>query len=75
MHFRTIREAAVHYRAQDPDTAITEYRIRQLVVNGAVPSVRAGKKYLVALETLDDYFSHPTANTHKAAGRQVWQLR
>lgn len=76
IHYRTIREAAAHFRQQDPNTAITEYRIRQLVVSGAVPSTRVGKKYLVTIEALEDYFRTPTPpiSRQSSTGQQVWQL-
>ena len=60
MRYRTIREAAAYFAMKDIFTAITEYRIRQLVVSGAVPSIRAGKKYLVTLEALEDYSTLPS---------------
>ena len=61
MCYRTIRSAAAYYREHDPGTAITENFIRQLVISGAVPSMRAGKKYLVSLEKLDEYLQNPRA--------------
>ncbi len=56
-HPRTIRDAAAHFRAKDPDTALTEYAIRTLVRTGTVPCARVGKKYLVSLEALEAYLS------------------
>ena len=52
LRMRTIKEAAAELRAMDDKTAITEYAIRQLVLSGAVPSFKAGKKYLINLDTL-----------------------
>ena len=76
-HYRTIHDAAVHYREQDPGTAITENLIRQLVVSGVVPSAKAGRKYLVALEALDAHFQSPSPINppSPARARQVWQIR
>ena len=53
LHTRTIREAAVWFKSQDPQTCLTETAIRTLVRSGKVPSVRVGKKYLVTLEALE----------------------
>lgn len=53
MRMRTIKEAAAYIRQVDPDTALTETAIRRFVVNGTLPSVRVGQKYLVALENLE----------------------
>lgn len=57
LHPRTIREAAAWFKAQDPDTALTETAIRRLVRSGEVPSVRVGRKYLVNLEALESYLA------------------
>lgn len=50
---RTIREAALFIREVDPGTSLTETAIRRFVTTGALPSVRVGQKYLVALENLE----------------------
>lgn len=75
-HPRTIRDAAAWFKTRDPGTAITEYRIRQLVVSGTVPSVMVGRKYLVTIEALEEYFSTPTPSEIKpvSAARQVYKI-
>ena len=62
---RTISEAAQELKALDPRTAITEYHIRQLAVSGMIPRVKAGKKYLINLDTLIEYMSDPTSDKFK----------
>lgn len=62
---RTISEAAQEIKALDPRTAITEYHIRQLAVSGVIPRIKAGKKYLINLDTLIEYMSDPTADKFK----------
>ena len=57
LHTITIREAAVWFKSQDPQTCLTETAIRTLVRSGKVPSVRVGKKYLVTLEALEAYLA------------------
>ncbi len=57
IHTRTIKEAASHYKALDPHTALTETAIRMLLRTGQVPCVRIGKKYLVTLEALDQFLA------------------
>lgn len=52
---RTIGEAAAELRKIDPGTAVTPYRIRQLVLDGTIPHVKAGNKRLVNLDTLLRY--------------------
>ena len=55
---RTIRKAAAEIKAADPDTAITEYFIRQLVINGKIPSIKSNTKTMINLQDLFDYFNH-----------------
>lgn len=52
---RTIQEAAAEIKERDPNTAITPYAIRQMVLNGNLPHVKAGKKYLINLDVLERY--------------------
>lgn len=57
MRMRTIDQAATWLCEQDPETALTKTAIRRLVVTGQLPSVRVGQKYLISLETLEDYLA------------------
>ena len=52
---RTIDQAAEWLRANDPETAFTKTALRRLVTTGELPCVRVGQKYLVSLETLEDF--------------------
>lgn len=54
---RTLQEAAAELKKIDPDTAVTPYRIRKLVLDGTIPHVRAGNKRLLNLDTLLDYLT------------------
>lgn len=62
---RTISEAVSEIRAQDPQTAVTAYRVRQLILTGSLPSVRAGNKYLIDLDILLDYLKNPQSDRFK----------
>ncbi len=67
---RTVPEAAAEIKAADPNTAITEYHIRQLALSGVLPRVKAGRKLLINLDTLIEYLTDPTAekfNVYNAA--------
>lgn len=59
---RTTKEAAAEIKAADPNTAITEYHIRQLALSGVLPRVKAGRKLLINLDTLIEYLQDPTAD-------------
>lgn len=57
---RTINEAAAELKAADPHTAVTPHFIRQLILDGKIPSVMAGRKYLVNLDGLQEYLANPS---------------
>ena len=61
MRLRTIEEAARAIRETDPGTALTPTALRRWVISGELPSTRAGRKYLVDLDTLERYLFSPTA--------------
>ena len=50
--YRTIKSAYAEIKAADPNTALTEYRIRQMVLLGEIPSQKAGNKYLVDIDAI-----------------------
>ena len=54
---RTIEEAAKHIRAVDPATCLTQTALRRLVVTGVLPCVKVGVKYLLDLDTLEDFLA------------------
>ena len=56
MNVRTINGVYDEIKAADPNTAITRCAIRQAVVSGAIPSKKAGRKYLVNIEAVKRYF-------------------
>ena len=62
---RTINEAAKELKAIDPHTAMTPYHIRRLCLDGVIPTVKAGKKFLFDLDTLIEYMTDPTADKFK----------
>lgn len=55
MRIRTIKGAYEEIRAQDPETCITEWFLRQLITGGAIPSTRAGTKWLVDLDAVESH--------------------
>ena len=57
---RTIDEAYKELVKLDPNTAVTKYRIKQLVKTGIIPSVPAGsRKVYINFNTLLEYLAHP----------------
>jgi len=56
---RLIKEAYKEIKSKDPDSAITMNYIRKLIVGGTVPSRKAGNKYLVNMDILENYLNNP----------------
>lgn len=54
---RTIQEAAAELKRIDPNTAITPYFIRCMVLDGTIPHVKAGTKRLLNLDILLSYLN------------------
>ena len=53
---RTARQIVAEVKALDPESAVSEYCIRQIIKAGAVPVVWAGGKALVNLDSILDLF-------------------
>lgn len=53
---RTISGAAAEIKRNDPYSAITEYRIRQLVNENIIPFYPVGNRKLVNMEDVNNYF-------------------
>lgn len=52
---RTIKSAYEEIHKADPGTCLTEYRLRQLVIEGDIKSIKAGNKYLIDMDSLENY--------------------
>ena len=53
--FRTIEKAHEEIRQADSSTCLTKYRIRQLVIDGVIPSRKAGNRYMIDFDGLMEY--------------------
>ena len=54
---RTIDNAAVEIREQDPNTDLTAWALRQLVRSGEIPALMIGNKQLISLEAVERYIN------------------
>ena len=63
---RTAPKIVAEIKALDPDTEITEYYVRQLVKEGAVPVVWAGNKALINLNDVLNLLRTGTAQPQAA---------
>jgi hypothetical protein len=59
LRWRTIQQAYQYCKTADPETALTQYRIRQMVLTGVLHSQRVGTKYLISLEDLEAVMNAP----------------
>ena len=49
---RTIQSTLNLIKLQDPETAVTEYMLRQMIISGDIPSFQSGSKYLVDVDVV-----------------------
>jgi hypothetical protein len=59
---RTIPQTILYFKTKDPETYVNETYLRGLINSGAIPYHRAGKRFLINLSVLEDYFDNPKAN-------------
>ncbi|MBR3126363.1 MAG: hypothetical protein IKF42_13205 [Mogibacterium sp.] len=52
---RTIEQTIAELRAEDPGCQLTDWALRQLVREGAIPSIKIGKKSLLSIEAVERY--------------------
>ncbi len=58
MKARKIKTSLEEIKAEDPNTCLTEYAIRQIVKNGEISHIRRGRKILIDLDELKEYLSN-----------------
>lgn len=61
---RTIKETIAELKQIDPQTAITEYYLRDLVNSGQIVFVKAGNKTLINFDKFLEFLSEPKSNIH-----------
>lgn len=57
---RTVQQCAAFFKEQDPDCCIGEWCIRQLVNQGKIPVCRSGRRILINLDMLIEYYATGT---------------
>ena len=58
VRIRTIEQAYQEIKQNDPNTALSKYRFRQLVETGEIPSTKSWVKSLVDMEQVEKYLSN-----------------
>jgi hypothetical protein len=54
---RTQSEVMAYIKQQDPQTSLTPWALRNMILTGKIPSIEVGRKRLIDLDTLDRYLS------------------
>lgn len=57
---RTIKEVMQELKKIDPNTAVREYYVRELVNTNKIAHLRAGRKILVNFDAFLEYLQNPT---------------
>lgn len=65
---RTIREVYNAIKESDPETALSPYAIRRMILQKAIPSIQSGNRYFVNLDALLEYLNTPSISTESAPG-------
>ena len=60
---RTIKSTIDHIRQQDPESCVTEWWLRQMVKSGRLKHHKAGSKYLIDIDYLEEYLRNPPEDT------------
>ena len=68
MRVRTIEQLYAEVKRIDPESALSRTGLRRLVVSGAIPSRKAGNKYLVTVEALEAFMSGEQPQSAPAPG-------
>lgn len=56
---RTIKQAIQSIKEQDPETCFSEWWLRQIVKSGKLKCHRAGNRYLIDMDFLDEFLKNP----------------
>lgn len=57
MHLRYIDQCYDELIKKDPNTALSRTGFRRMVISGVIPSIRAGRVFLVDLDSLELFLS------------------
>ena len=73
---RTIKQTIAYFSKRDPETCLTENALRTLIRQGQIPSSKVGRKYLVDLDAVSQYFADCTAksDSRPKKGPTVWHI-
>lgn len=56
---RTIKQAVEYLKIKDPDSAVSEWWLRQMLKCGKIKHHMAGNKYLIDIDYLEKFLTNP----------------
>ena len=56
---RTLKQAVHQIKQMDPETCVSEWWLRQLVKSSKLKYHRAGNRYLIDLDLLEEFLKNP----------------
>ncbi|MHB1150694.1 MAG: hypothetical protein ACYCWE_10405 [Eubacteriales bacterium] len=65
---RTISEAYKAIKESDPNTALSPYAIRRMILQKTIPSIQSGNRYFVNLDALEEYLNTPPIAAESTPG-------
>ena len=72
---RSINDAYSEILSTDPKTAITKSGLRRLVNTGEIPSVEVGRKRLINMDVLREYFIQGSPNNQESSKVNYGEIR
>ena len=57
MRMRTLDAAYQHIKENDPETCLTKTGLYYLIRRGEIPSIRCGRKRLIAIEAVEAFLA------------------
>jgi len=61
LRMRTIPQAIEYLKEKDPDSCVNEWWLRTQLKRGAFPYHKAGKRFLIDLDALEQFLANPPA--------------
>jgi hypothetical protein len=58
-----MQEAYAEIKSDDPDTSLSFYTFRMLVVEGDIPARRKSSRWMINMEDVDNYFAASQASS------------
>ena len=55
MRMRTIEQTYQYLMERDPDNRLSRYALRRMILEGRIPAVTVGTRYLIDLDRLEEF--------------------